>query len=135
MARYPAEDFVDAAKAYFKEFGLSPTPDEAETNAAATKANANQLAEKLGEKHPAYTGLRRVGKLRDSIARRFIRKSVFPLAPTPRKTSEKPKAVATAKVATKAAGKSRQRTATPAPEAPAPQPEATPEPEPVAANA
>lgn len=134
MAKYDRERFEEAAKAYFKEHGLDPTPADAEAQAAVTKARAGKLAIKLGEKHEAHAGLVAVSTLRESIARRFIRLSVFPLAPVPKKTSEpKAKAQPTAKAGSpKTKGGSpttppRTRTPkTPAPaqEAPAEQPAA-----------
>jgi hypothetical protein len=119
MARYQTDRFEDAAKAYFKEFGLVPTAADAEEKAVDTKSNAAALAKKLPEGHAAIAGLNAVATLRDSIARRFIRLSVAPLAPAPKKTAQK----AEAKPAAAPKAKGRK------PAAPA-QPE-----EPVAANA
>lgn len=127
MAKYERERFAEAAKAYFKEFGLVPLPNEAEEKASVTKTNANTLREKLGEKHPAYAGLTAVGALRDSIARRFIRLSVQPLAPAPRKTSEKPKAEPAQPTQTRAQRRAAAKAAAATP--------ATPEAEPAAATA
>lgn len=133
MAKYDRERFEEAAKAYFKEHGLDPTPADAEAQAAVTKARAGKLAIKLGEKHEAHAGLVAVSTLRESIARRFIRLSVFPLAPVPKKTSEKPKAAPATKAAGSPKTKGGTSAKTPRTEAPAPTPEAPAQETPAAA--
>lgn len=80
MATYQRDRFAEAATAYEAEYGIAPTANMAAAEAATTKANAAALADKLGEAHEAYTGLRAVATLRESIARRFIRLSVVPAA-------------------------------------------------------
>lgn len=80
MAKYPAEQFEEAAKVYFEKYGLVPTPEAALEQVVDTKANAAALATELGADHVAHKGLTRVATLRDSIAKRFIRLSVAPLA-------------------------------------------------------
>ena len=113
MARYPTDRFEDAAKAYYKEFGLVPAKADAAEQVATTRRNAETLAKKLGEQHAAFKGLTSVATLRPSIARRFITISVAPLAPAPKKTSEDK--AADRQPAAKQARPARQRKATPAP--------------------
>lgn len=113
MAKYPAEQFGNAARAFFSAHGLT---DAADTD--GTKAKAKALATKLGDKNPATPELLRVVKLRDSIARRFVRISVQALAKpvkapkgskTAAKAPAKSKAKATAKAAPKANGSAKPK--------------------------
>lgn len=94
MAAYQKERFAEAATAYFEKFGLVPAPADAAEKASDTQANAASLAKALGEGHPAHKGLVSVSTLRESIARRFIRLSVAPLAApeTPKQRAARVKA-------------------------------------------
>lgn len=92
MAKYPAEQFGHAARAFATAHGLT---DSADT--AGTKAKAKALASKLGDKNPASAELLRVAKLRDSIARRFVRISVGALVGPKTKAPKGAKAKAPAK--------------------------------------
>lgn len=113
MAKYPAEQFGNAARAFATAHGLT---DAADTS--GTKEKAKALAAKLGDKNPATPELLRVVKLRDSIARRFVRISVAALVgPKKALKGAKPKAKATAKPKAKAPAKaSGNGKAAPAPE-------------------
>lgn len=102
MARYDTARFEEAATVYFATFGVVPSSADALEQVETTKANAATLAAELGEAHPAHAGLTSVATLRDSIAKRFIRMSVAPLAPAPTVAS-KAAAAREAKAAAKAA--------------------------------
>lgn len=109
MARYNTARFEEAASAYVGAFGLVPAANTAGTEEGIeeTQKNAEALAAKLGEAHPAHPELVAVATLRGSIARRFIRLSVAPLAEAAAE-AKKAEAAKEARAAAAAARKSKK---------------------------
>lgn len=76
MAKYQAERFALAAAAFVD---AHPAPDATVDTITGTREACAALAAKVGKDAPEWAGLDAVARLRDSIARRFLRISVAPL--------------------------------------------------------
>jgi hypothetical protein len=82
MAKFQQDRFEEAAVAYFTRYGLVPTPNNAGTDVLLTKEHCAALAAELttDKDAGAAKALLDVSTMRDSVARRFIRMAVAPVA-------------------------------------------------------